>query len=152
MIFRYRWEAYWRNILASEIKASIDSGSELNAYGAFLLVRDGRLKRVSWGERRMHKLFFDVACNDPSVVRLLSRAKFKSLTKFVRGLSVSELSSPVCVSVLVEMVLSPRSSKEFVLWVWGSVQSRRVRDAVLACNVLSDEDKVVLALMERSAN
>lgn len=151
MGFWYRGEAYWRSVLSAEIKESIDSGSELNAYGAFLLIRDGRSMRVSRSERRMHKLFFDVAGGDPSFVRSLSRARFKSLVKFVRGLSAGELGARASVSVLVEMVLSPKSSKEFVLWAWGSVKNRRVRDAVLACNVLADEDKVALALIGRSA-
>ncbi len=151
MGFCYRGEAYWRSVLSAEIKASIDSGSELNAYGAFLLIRDGRSMRVSWSERRMHKLFFDVAGRDPSVVGLLSRGRFKSLVKFVRGLDARVLGSPAGVSVLVEMVLSPRSYREFVLWAWGSVKNKRVRDAVLACSVLADEDKVALALMGRSA-
>lgn len=32
-------EQYWRNKLSSEIKEAIDSGSEINAYGAYLLIK-----------------------------------------------------------------------------------------------------------------
>lgn len=32
-------EQYWRNILSSEIKQAIDDQSEINAYGAYLLVK-----------------------------------------------------------------------------------------------------------------
>ena len=33
------YEQYWRNILSSEIKQAIDDGSEINAYGAYLLIK-----------------------------------------------------------------------------------------------------------------
>jgi len=32
-------EQYWRNQLSSEIKEAIDSKSEINAYGAYLIVK-----------------------------------------------------------------------------------------------------------------
>lgn len=32
-------EQYWRDKLSSEIKKSIDEGSEINAYGAYLIIR-----------------------------------------------------------------------------------------------------------------
>ena len=32
-------EQYWRDKLSSEIKQAIDNGSEINAYGAYLLVK-----------------------------------------------------------------------------------------------------------------
>lgn len=32
-------EQHWREKIASEIKEAIDGGSEINAYGAYLLVK-----------------------------------------------------------------------------------------------------------------
>lgn len=32
-------EEYWRNKLSLEIKQAIDNGSEINAYGAYLLIK-----------------------------------------------------------------------------------------------------------------
>lgn len=34
-------EKYWRNILSQDIKNAIDNGSEINAQGAYILVKNG---------------------------------------------------------------------------------------------------------------
>jgi hypothetical protein len=34
-------EDYWRKIISSEVKEAIDNGSEINAYGAYLLIKNG---------------------------------------------------------------------------------------------------------------
>lgn len=148
MGFVFRGESYWRAVLSAEIKAAVDSGSELNAYGAFLLVRDGRSRsrsRLSWRERRVRRLF-DLVCADPGRVRLLSGRRFRRLMVFLQGLDVRVLRSAVCVPVVAEVVRSVRCSAGFVLWAWETVPVVEVSDAVLACGALSDEVKASLAL------
>ena len=34
-------ERYWREIISKEIEVAINNGSEINAYGAYLLVKNG---------------------------------------------------------------------------------------------------------------
>ena len=34
-------EAYWRNIISEDIDAAINNGSEINAYGAYLIAKNG---------------------------------------------------------------------------------------------------------------
>ena len=34
-------ERYWRDIISKEIDFAIESGSEINAYGAYLIVKNG---------------------------------------------------------------------------------------------------------------
>lgn len=34
-------EQYWRNIISKEIDLAIESGSEINAYGAYLIAKNG---------------------------------------------------------------------------------------------------------------
>ena len=34
-------EQYWRNIISQEIDLAIESGSEINAYGAYLIAKNG---------------------------------------------------------------------------------------------------------------
>lgn len=34
-------ERYWRNILSQDIKNAIDNGSEINAQGAYIIVKNG---------------------------------------------------------------------------------------------------------------
>ena len=34
-------EQYWRNIISKEIDLAIENGSEINAYGAYLIAKNG---------------------------------------------------------------------------------------------------------------
>lgn len=34
-------EQYWRNIISQDIDSAIESGSEINAYGAYLIAKNG---------------------------------------------------------------------------------------------------------------
>ena len=34
-------EAYWRNIISQDIDNAINNGSEINAYGAYLIAKNG---------------------------------------------------------------------------------------------------------------
>lgn len=34
-------EKFWRNKISQEIKEAIDSGSDINAYGCYLLAKNG---------------------------------------------------------------------------------------------------------------
>jgi hypothetical protein len=36
-------EDYWRDIISKEIDAAINNGSEINAYGAYLIAKNGML-------------------------------------------------------------------------------------------------------------
>lgn len=34
-------EKYWRNVISQDIESAINNGSEINAYGAYLIARNG---------------------------------------------------------------------------------------------------------------
>ena len=34
-------EQYWRNIISQDIDSAIENGSEINAYGAYLIAKNG---------------------------------------------------------------------------------------------------------------